>query len=1201
MEIIFPKIEEKIIKFWKENRIFEKSLDKKGGDFIFYEGPPTANGKPGVHHVLARTFKDIICRYQTMKGKRVLRKAGWDVHGLPVELEVEKQLGLQDKKGIEEYGVAQFNEECKKSVWKYASEWKELTERIGFWLDLEDPYVTSDPYYMESVFHIIKMVWEKGLLYQDYKVLPYCPRCGTGLSSHEVAQGYKKIAEKAVYVKFKAKSQKPKAKNSFKIQDNTYLLIWTTTPWTLPANVAIAINPKIDYVKVKKDNEYLILAKERQAVLGENFEIIEELKGKDLVGLNYSPLFDESVVSISTEGKNIYQVLPANFVTISEGTGLVHIAPAFGQDDMELIKSQNTKHKTQNRKQDNENREFPVLLTVDESGRFKPEVKEWAGMFVKDADPLIIGYLKQKGLLFKEELYEHDYPFCWRCDTPLLYYAKKSWFIKTTEIKNKLISNNQKINWIPSHIKDGRFGEWLNELKDWAISRERYWGTPLPIWKCQECDKEIVIGSRNDLLEQTFTTNKYFVLRHGEAISNAENFFSSWPEIKEVPLTDKGRKEIEKQAPLVKRNKIDLIIASDVLRTSQTAKIMADALGVEVIYDERLREIDIGSLNGKPAQEGANYFNPKNKISFSEVSLRKFKHGFPEGENYLDVKLRMLDFLNDINKKYKNKKILIVSHEIPIMMFESIVLGLTAKEFVDSWDNLSVKTGEFKELDFRAFPYNKEGELDFHKPYIDEIKFVCPKCGEIMQRTPEVIDCWLDSGSMPFSQGHWPFAQAQNAKRKMQNNNIKFKAQESHPPEFFPADYISEAIDQTRGWFYTLLAISTLLGFGPSYKNVVVLGHVLDENGQKMSKSKGNVVDPWKIVEKYGADSLRWYLYTVNQPGDPKLFNEKDIDSALKKFILTLWNCYIFFQTYRPKDLDLNSNKPDTSNLLDKWILSKLNNLITQATVNLDNYNITTAARLIENFVINDLSLWYIRRSRNRLQRPKNQKEAEECASVLANVLIEICKLTAPFIPFLSEEIYRGLKGENKSVHLEDWPKLDKTRADEDLEKDMNIVREIVAEGLKMRSDKGIKVRQPLSKLKIKSQKPKIEKDLLELIKDELNVKEVELKDGIISQGNWELEYDFEITEELKSEGIIRDIARQVQDMRKKAGCKPEDKIKIYYSTEGSLSELITHRKQEILSQVVAEDIISSKENKGLKIESISKIDGQELWLGIKL
>ena len=1196
MEIIFPKIEEKIIKFWKENRIFEKSLDKKGGDFVFYEGPPTANGKPGVHHVLARVFKDAVCRYQTMRGKRVLRKAGWDVHGLPVELEVEKQLGLQDKKGIEEYGVAQFNEECKKSVWKYESEWENLTERIGYWLDLENPYITSDPYYMESVFHIIKRIWEKGLLYQGYKVLPYCPRCGTGLSSHEVAQGYKKIKEKAIYIKFKVKSPKLKIqKTEFKTEENFYLLVWTTTPWTLPANVAIAVNPKIDYIIAEKDGEQLVLAKARQSVLGEGFEVKRELKGKSLIGLEYGPLFDESAVSLQTEGKRIYEVLPADFVTTEEGTGLVHIAPAFGQDDMELIQSQKPKAKSQNYK-------FPVLLTVDEAGRFKPEVKEWAGLFVKDADPLIIEYLKQKGLLFKDEICEHDYPFCWRCDTPLLYYAKKSWFIRTTDIKDKLISGNRKINWVPGHIKEGRFGEWLNELKDWAVSRERYWGTPFPVWECGNCSKEIVIGSRDDLRKQKFTANRYFALRHGEAVSNAENFYSSWPETEKVSLTDKGKERIEKQISSLKRRKIDVIIASDVTRTSQTAEILAKVLGIEVKYDERLREINTGSLNGRPAQEGIGYFNPDNKLSFSQVVLGKFGNGFPGGENYTDVKLRMLDFIAEADREYENKKILIISHEVPIMMLESIFCGLTNRELADRWEDLAVDTGELKDLSFAGFPYNKEGELDFHRPYIDEIKFICPKCGGKMERVPEVVDCWLDSGSMPFAQGHWPFAQAQNTKHQTQNNRLRFGKQESRPPELFPADYIAEAIDQTRGWFYTLLVISALLGFGPSYKNVVVAGHVLDADGQKMSKSKGNIVDPWQIIEKYGADALRWYFYTINQPGDPKLFNEKDVDSAFKKFILTLWNCYVFFQTYKAKDLNMNEGRLEPDNLLDKWILSKLNGLISEVTAGLDEYNITVVARLIEDFVINDLSLWYIRRSRNRLQRPKNVQEAEEAAVILRYSLSEICKLSAPFIPFLSEEIYLNINSGQASVHLEDWPKPDKGKIDKDLEGEMRRAREIVAEGLRLRSDRGIKVRQPLSKLKIKSPKLKVEEDLLDLIREELNVKEIELvEEGVGGGRQWELEYDFEMTAELKDEGLARDIVRQIQDMRKRAGCRPGDKITIYYSTEGDLSGLIARKKQEILFQTGAEDIIFGRENKGLKIESSSRMDGRELWLAIKL
>ncbi|MCX6737839.1 MAG: class I tRNA ligase family protein [Candidatus Parcubacteria bacterium] len=622
------------------------------------------------------------------------------------------------------------------------------------------------------------------------------------------------------------------------------------------------------------------------------------------------------------------------------------------------------------------------------------------------------------------------------------------------------------------------------------------------------------------------------------------------------------------------------------LRASQTAQIVAKELGIGVIYDERLRENNVGSLNGNSVEEGERYFNPENKLTYEQIVLSKFKNNFPGGENYSDIKLRMIDFINDIDKKYENKNILIVSHEVPIMMLESIFSGWTNKEAVERREEISIKTGELRELSFHSFPYNEEAELDFHKPYIDRIEFICPKCRKIIKRVPEVMDCWLDSGSMPFAQRYWPF----NSGEKM-----------DRPPELFPADYISEAIDQTRGWFYTLLAISSLLGFGPSYKNVVVLGHVLDESGQKMSKSKGNVIDPWLMIEKYGADALRWYLYTVNQPGYPKLFTEKDIDKALKKFIMTFWNCYVFLQTYRPKDLNFDVKSLELKNPLDKWILSRLNSVIKESTDNLDEYNITTPARLIENFIINDFSLWYIRRSRNRLQRPKTQEEAEETASVFAFVLIESCKLAAPFVPFLSEEIYRNLKNNDNSVHLEDWPKIDKSQIDNELEEKMNIIREIVTAGLKIRSDEGIKVRQPLKNLKIKSPKLKLEKDLLELIQDELNVRRVEIEDSAIQSGNWELEYDFEIDGELKDEGLMRDIMRLIQDMRKTAGCKPEDKITVFYSTSGDLAGLISRKKQEFLFQVGAEDIISSKENKGLKIESTSQVDGQELWLGLKL
>ncbi len=1175
MEVGRSKSEEKIAKFWKENQVFEKSLNKKGGDFVFYEGPPTANAKPGVHHVLTRAFKDIICRYQTMQGKRVLRKAGWDVHGLPVELAVEKSLGLKNKKDIEEYGIDKFNQKCKESVWEHAKEWGDLTERIGFWLDLKNPYITSDPLYMESIFNIIKQISNKGLLYQDYKVVPYCPRCGTVLSSHEVAQGYKKIKENAVYVKFEIKNKKFKA--------NTFLLVWTTTPWTLPANIAIAVNPKIEYILVKINKEYLIIAKKRQEILEDNFEIIKEFKGEDLVGLQYKPIFKKDVIVLPKNTKNAYQILPADFVTTQEGTGLVHIAPAFGQDDMELIK-------TENEKQKKESDKFPILLIVDKEGKFTVEVKKWKGMFVKDADSLIIKELKNTNRLFKQEKYEHDYPFCWRCDTPLLYYAKKSWFIKVKDIKQKLIENNQKINWLPEHIKEGRFGEWLRELKDWALSRERYWGTPLPVWKCEHCDHQEVIGGREDLKKQKFSTNQYFVLRHGESTSNVEEFYCSWPEPKKSLLTQKGEFQINEIIEKIKNEKIDIIFSSDILRTSQTAELVAKALGKKVKYDIRLREIDMGIFNGKDLQRGREFFNSEVKLSAKEVFLNKFNNGFSEGENFSEVKMRVLDFLKKIDKKFKNKNILIVSHELPILMLKSALLGWTNEEMAEHRKDISTSTGSFAKIEFKIFPYNQKGELDFHRPYIDEVQFLCPKCGKAMERVPEVIDCWFDSGSMPFSQRHWPFSDQSS---KINNYSI--------PPELFPADYISEAVDQTRGWFYTLLAISSLLGFESPYKSVVVLGHVLDKNGQKMSKSKGNVVDPWEMIEKYGADALRWYFYTINQPGDSKLFSEKDLDQRLKKFIMTFWHCFTFWKMYE-QTVENKSAEIDSQNVLDKWILSKLNGLVGDTTKKLDKYDITGAAREIESFVIDDLSLWYIRRSRKRFQRPDSQKEIEQAYSVLRHTLLVLSKLTAPFIPFVSEEIYLEVmnKKDKLSVHLDDWLKFDEKLINKTLEQKMDTVRGIVSEGLKIRSDNSIKVRQPLNTLKVRSEK--LNKGLLALIQEELNVKNIEFKEDATKQEHWKLEYDLKITPELQNEGMIREVARQIQDMRKKANCSPEDKVVIYCDGNKDFVNLLNHNKELILSQTRAKDFISQRKEKEIfNIEREIKINNQELWLGLKI
>ncbi len=1159
MDLSFSKLEQKILKFWKENGIFEKSIlrRKKAPNFVFYEGPPTANGKPGIHSVEARVYKDIICRYKTMQGFKVLRKAGWDTHGLPVELEIEKKLGLKNKKDIEKFGIAKFNKLCKESVWNYKKDWEKLTERIAFWLDMENPYITYTQEYIETVWWIIKKIHDKGLIYQDYKVVPYCPRCGTSLSSHEVAQGYQRIKEPAIYVKFRIKN--PEFKNS-------YLLVWTTTPWTLPANVAVAVNPGFTYVKVKTGDDYLILAKERMESCGVKGKIIKEFKGKDLVDLRYEPLYllDEENL------KNAYKVISADFVSLGEGTGFVHVAPAFGEEDMEAIKNQNLKIKSKN--QDDK---FPILLTVDEEGKFILDVKKWAGLFVKDADPKIVEDLKNRNLLFREELYEHDYPFCWRCKSPLIYYAKQSWFINMQKVKKDLILNNQKINWVPAHLKEGRFGEWLNDIKDWAFSRERYWGTPLPVWECKSCKNSEVVGSTKDLLSQKFSSNNYYFFRHGHSLRQVKNVAMCWPEKIVCPLTKKGEKEVKISAKKLKSQKIDIIFGSDLLRTKQTAEIVAKETGAKIIFDKRLREYNVGIFNGKPPELTWEYLTKQKNIFLAKP---------PEGESLMQIQKRMYSFLKEVNKKFQNKNIVIVSHELPLTILDGTLKGLSLEKILE-WRKQTKKnkipTGKWREAKFASLPHNEKMELDFHRPYIDEVKFYCPKCEGIMERVLEVIDCWFDSGSMPFAQHHYPFENPKLIDKKEQ----------------FPADYISEAIDQTRGWFYTLLAISTLLDSGAPYKNVISLGHVLDEKGEKMSKSKGNMVDPWYIVDKYGADATRWYFYTINQPGDPKMFSEKDIDQALKRFILTLWNSYTFLGTYHPKKFSSTSNFRFSKNILDKWIVSRLNSLVREATQELDNYDVTGAARAIEKFVIEDLSQWYIRRSRRRFQKPKTKKESEEASKTLGFVLSILSKMTAPFIPFLSEEIYRQITENKKqltnSVHFEYWPKVNKKSIDRKLEEKMGKVREIVARALAERAKAGIKVRQPLASLQIPNFKFQIPKELVELVKEEINVKKITFGKS--------LKLDTKITPELKEEGTIREIIRNIQEMRKKADLKPKDRIKVWYLGDSELNNFLSRNKEFILAEAKVRDLtLGEKQKEIFDAENEIMVDQKKLWLAIK-
>jgi len=932
------------MKFWKDKDTFKKSLEIRKGSprFNFYEGPPTANGKPHAGHVLPRIYKDLFPRYKTMQGYYVPRKAGWDTHGLPVELEVEKELGINSKQEIEKYGIEEFNKKCRESVFRYEKEWRLFTERIGFWIDMDNPYITLSNDYIESVWWLLKKIWEKGLLYKGYKIVPWCPRCETALSDHEVAQGYKETEDPSIFVKFKIKNQ-----------DNTYFLAWTTTPWTLISNVALAVHPDEDYVKVKYNNEYYILAEKRLTyVFPEgSYEIIERYKGKDLEKTYYEPLFNFLPID-----KDSHYVVLGDFVTLEDGTGIVHIAPAFGDEDFQIGKKY----------------DLPFLQPVDQNGKFIKEVEPWAGMFIKKADPLIIENLKNRNLLFKEEKYLHSYPFCWRCDTPLIYYARASWYIKTTAVKEDLLRNNQKIDWYPEHIKEGRFGNWLANNIDWSLSRERYWGTPLPIWICESCGHQECIGS------------------------------------------------------------------------------------------------------------------------------------------------------------YKE-------------------LGIT---------------------------YTKN--FDPHKPYIDKITLKCPKCGGTMYRVPEVIDCWFDSGAMPVAQWHYPF-----------ENEEEFKAS-------FPADFICEAIDQTRGWFYSLLAISTLVFNEPAYKNVLVTELVLDEKGEKMSKHKGNVVDPWLILNKYGADALRWYIFTVSPPWVPLRFSPDAVNEALKKFLLTLWNTVSFFSIYAEIDgFDPTKNSIPLENLediSDRWIISRLNSLILKVKEDMDKFNATSAARSIQSFVIDDLSNWYIRLNRERFWKSEKDNDKWSAYTTTYTVIKELTKLLAPFIPFTTEKIYQEIvrvaeKEAPESVHLCDYPQGETKYIDSVLEADMEIVRDIVTIGRMLRNQANIKIRQPLSKIWIntKGNKENLEK-LSKYIKQELNVNDIifdrpEVKENILihEDDNLQVGLDISITEDLLKKGILRELEHKIQMLRKEAKLDYVDRIKFYYQGSPKIKEIIEENNEELLEEILAIEIYEGK------------------------
>lgn len=1157
------KIEEKILEFWKEKEIFKKSLkENKSKSYIFYDGPPFANGLPHYGHILASIIKDVIPRYKAMKGYFVPRRWGWDCHGLPVEHSVEQQLGIKTKKDIEKFGVEKFNQEAKKDVLKYSDEWKKIIPRIGRWVDMENDYRTMDTSYTESVWWIFKKLYDKKLIYEGYKSMHICPRCETTLANFEVAQGYKDISDLSATVKFELIDE-----------PGTYLLAWTTTPWTLPGNVALAVNPNIDYAEIRiMNNESGIMEKFIVAEIKVNdifgnkeYKIVRKFKGKELIGKKYNPLFDYYFENKNLKNKeNGWRIYGADFVSSEEGTGIVHIAPAFGEEDMELMKKY----------------DLPFVQHVSMDGRFKEEVKDFAGLPVKpkgnhkETDKKIVDFLNDQGKLFNKVEFVHSYPHCWRCDTPLLNYAANSWFVKVTAFKNKLLANNKKINWIPAHIKEGRFGKWIADVRDWAISRLRFWGAPLPVWKCDKCGEIKVIGSLAELIKSWKKSgNNYYILRHGQ--SETQILGVADDSINAYHLTGEGKKQVEKAADKLKKishKGIDLIFSSDVLRTKETSQIIASKLAVkEIIFDKRIREIHIGIFENQPCNLYRRYYSSEKE---------KFIKRPPQGENLNDLKRRMMDFMLEIESKYKNKNILIVSHEYPLWILFGASQGLNNDEILALRDDGEktdfIKTGELMKIDFNLFPYNRDFEIDLHKPYIDNVNFDC-SCGGLMERIKDVFDCWFESGSMPFAQAHYPFENKKDFGKK------------------FPAEFIAEGLDQTRGWFYTMLVLSTALFNKPAYKNVLVSGIILAENGQKMSKRLKNYPDPMTIVEKYGADALRYYLLSSQAVRAESLnFSEKGVDEIYKKLISRLYNVYKFYELYADKEL-LNV-KSKSLNALDQWILAKLKLLIKEVSDGLENYELDRAARPIEQF-IEDLSTWYIRRSRGRFK--DGGIDAQNSVATTKFVLLELSKIMSPFTPFIAEKIYQTVGGKKESVHLEEWPKIDLRLTANDLRliEMMIEVRILVSLALEAREKAGIKVKQPLLKLKVKSQKLKVKnnEELLKILAEEINVKKIDFDENIKE----EILLDTKITPELKEEGLLRELIRLIQGMRKDGALVTKDVIILKYSGEIAVFEKFTDiLKKEINAQKIEKGI---PEKEVFLIKREAEIEkGNKIYLAIK-
>lgn len=1087
------KREEEILQFWQENRIFEKSLEKPApkGEFVFYDGPPFATGLPHYGHILASTIKDVVPRYKTMQGYRVPRRWGWDCHGLPIENLVEKKLGLKTKKDILEVGIDTFNEEARASVLEFDREWEHYIDRIGRWVDFKNSYKTMDNSYIESVWWALSELNKKHLLYEGRKVLMYCPHCETPLAKAEIAADntYKDITEEAVTVKFKVKN--PQKHN---LPENTYLLAWTTTPWTLPGNVALAVGKDIEYILFQDGTQYILSAKRASSGYADSSA---EYKGSNLVDIEYEPLFNVPALRSDTS----YKVYAADFVSTDEGTGIVHTAVMYGEDDFALGQKEG----------------LPMVQLLEPNGHYNNLAPEFVrGEYIKKAERQIKEDLEKRGLLYKRESHEHSYPHCWRCGTPLIYNAVASWFINIQKVKQKMLAQNEQITWVPEHLKHGRFKHIVESAPDWTISRNRFWASPLPMWKEKGGGGLMVVGSIEELLAKTKKSgNQYFVMRHGEAESNLDHTFDSTNR-PDNHLTERGREGVFASAATLKaQSQVDLIIASPSVRTQETAKIVQEVLGLPdtaVVTDARLQEMGVGEYDGKSIVSWRAYFKNQGD-AFSEV---------PKGaETYTQIRQRMGECLFELESRYSGKRILIVTHECPGWLMDTVAKRWSMEGCIaDADDKLFLRVAEVKPLAFVPYPHNSKFELDLHRPYIDAITLVDSAGGEY-ERIPEVVDCWVESGAMPFASVGYP-------REKTLVDPRRFFGLF---PKGYPADFIAEYVAQTRTWFYYMHAMGVLLFNRLSFRSVVSTGTILASDGSKMSKSKGNYTDPLSIVGQFGADALRFYLMgSVVMQSEDLNFRDEDVREAHNRVVGIFWNSYKFFELYKEQYDDTRS-AAQSPHVLDRWIRSRVNQAIQAVTEALDHYDTPSACRALR-ACVDDYSTWYVRRSRGRARG--EGEDAQYTLAVQQWALETLARLAAPVMPFLAEVIYKGVSTEFESVHLSNWPEV--STVDEALLKDMQVVRVLASKGLEARERAGVKVRQPLARLTVGSLPQDAE--LQAILRDELNIKEV-VEDPQLGE---DVVLDTELTKELKEEGMVREMVRRIQAWRKEEGLSIADR-----------------------------------------------------------